>query len=151
MDYKIRLATEADFPSILGMIQELADFEKEPDAVINSLERMKAEQDLFEALVVEVEGKVVAMALYFFAYYTWVGKSLYLDDLYVKEAFRGNGIGSALLNKVMQRAKEAGCRRIRWQVLNWNTPAIEVYKKAGADIDNGWSNCDINYEQIKNL
>lgn len=151
MTYTIRTATEADFPAMMEMVQALAAFEESPEAVINSVDKMRAEQDLFEAFVVEVDGVVVGMALYFFAYYTWVGKSLYLDDLYVKETCRGQGIGSALLKAIMEKAQETGCRRVRWQVLNWNQKAINVYKKAGADIDNGWSNCDLNLEQINIL
>jgi GNAT superfamily N-acetyltransferase len=89
------------------------------------------------------------MALYFYAYFTWVGKSLYLDDLYVKPEHRGKGIGTALLDKIFEKAKSENCRRLRWQVLNWNTPAIKMYEKAGAIIDNEWSNCDFDYEELK--
>lgn len=151
MTYTIRPATEADFPAMMQMVQALATFGKEPDAVINDAGKMKDEQDLFKAFVVESEGEIVAMAVYFFAYYTWVGKSLYLDDLYVKAAYRGKGIGSSLLAKVVSEAKLQNCRRVRWQVLNWNTSAIKVYEKIGAEIDNGRSNCDLNLEQINAL
>jgi len=78
--------------------------------------------------------------LYFFAYYTWVGKSLYLDDIYVKKEFRQNKIGSALLRKIFEVAENENCKRVRWQVLNWNKPAIEVYRKCGAEIDDEWLN-----------
>lgn len=151
MTYTIRTATEADFPAMMEMVQALAAFEEASEAVINDVEKMKAEQSLFKAFVVEVEGEIIAMAIYFFAYYTWIGKSLYLDDLYVKKAYRGQGIGSALLARVMEVAKQQHCRRVRWQVLNWNKKAINVYEKAGAEIDNSWSNCDLNLEQINAL
>ena len=89
MNYKIRIATEKDFPEILQLIRELAAFEKAPEKVTNSVEMMKKEKDLFHCFVAETEtGEIIGMALYFFAYYTWVGKSLYLDDIYVKESFR---------------------------------------------------------------
>ena len=143
MKTTIRKATEADFPAILKMIKELATFEKAPEKVTNSVEQMKNEKDLFGCFVAEnEENRIIGFALYFFAYYTWVGKSLYLDDIYIKEEFRGNGIGSVLLKKIFEVAKNENCKRLRWQVLDWNTPAIELYKKIGADIDSEWLNCD---------
>ncbi len=150
--YTIRKAGENDFPQILEMIKELALFEKAPEKVINTVEYMKQDKDLFGCLVVENDNsEVIAMALYFYAYFTWVGKSLYLDDLYVKPDFRGKGIGSMLLDEIYKIAKSENCRRLRWQVINWNTPAIKLYEKAGAIIDNEWSNCDFDYEQIKSF
>ncbi|MBS4012312.1 MAG: GNAT family N-acetyltransferase [Bacteroidetes bacterium] len=145
----IRTATEADFPAILQMINELATFEKAPEKVTNSVEQMKNEKNLFGCFVAENENKeITAFALYFFAYYTWVGKSLYLDDIYVKEEYRGNGIGKMLLDKIFEVAKKENCKRLRWQVLNWNTPAIELYKKIGATLDDEWINCDFDEETI---
>ena len=92
MKYNIRKANVSDFQGILLLIKELAEFENAPEKVLNSVDQMKAEQDCFECFVaVSVEGEIIGMALYFFAYYTWVGKSLYLDDLYVKKEFRGYG------------------------------------------------------------
>ena len=149
MGITIRKATEKDFPAILSLIKELALFEKAPEKVTNTVEQMNNEKNLFHCFVaVNLENKVIGMALYFFAYYTWVGKSLYLDDLYVKKAYRGNKIGSRLLEHVFDVAKKENCKRVRWQVLNWNTPAIEMYKKCGADLDNEWSNCDFDKERI---
>lgn len=146
----IRPARPADFPAIMEMIKELALFEKAPEKVTNTVEQMFEEQDCFECLVAAKEdGEVVAMALYYYAYYTWVGKSLYLDDLYVKEDYRGHKIGSQMLNAVFEAAREASCKRVRWQVLNWNTPAIDLYDKAGADIDPEWCNCDFDEAGIK--
>ena len=143
MNLSIRQATENDFSAILSLIKELALFEKAPEKVTNSAEQMKNEQNLFQCFVAETETKeIIGFALYFFAYYTWVGKSLYLDDLYVKESFRGQKIGSRLLEKVFEFAKTENCKRIRLQVLKWNTPAIEMYKKSGATIDDEWLNCD---------
>lgn len=152
MHINIRKATEADFPEILLLIKELALFEKSPDKVTNTVEQMIREQHLFDCYVAETEtGEIAGMALWFFAYYTWVGKSLYLDDIYVKESFRKNKIGSALLRKVFEIANAEDCKRVRWQVLNWNQPAIEMYTKSGAEIDDEWLNCSFDSYGIKNF
>ncbi|HRZ42755.1 MAG TPA: GNAT family N-acetyltransferase [Bacteroidales bacterium] len=150
LQFTVRKATEADFPSILGMIRELALYEKAPEKVTNSLEQMHREKHLFGCFVAEVPGEgIVGMALYFFAYYTWVGKSLYLDDIYVKEPFRGMKIGAALLKEVFKVAEAEQCWRVKWQVLNWNTPAIEVYKRYGANLDDEWIDCVFDAEGIR--
>lgn len=152
MNIKIRKATEEDFPAILEMIKGLALFEKAPEKVTNSVEQMKEEKDLFRCVVAETKaGEIIGMALWFYAYYTWVGKSLYLDDLFVKESHRKNKIGTLLLNYIMEVARNENCKRVRWQVLNWNTNAIELYRKAGAVIDGEWLNCDFDADGIKNF
>ena len=144
IDYHIRPAAEQDFEAVLGLIKELALFEKAPEKVTNTVEQMKAEQAHFQAWVAEKpDGEIVGFALFYFVYYTWVGKSLYLDDLYVKEAYRGHKIGSKLLDKVIEIGKQNNCKRIRWQVLNWNKPAIDFYKKLGANLNDEWINCDL--------
>lgn len=150
MDVRLRKATQKDYPEIIAMIKELALFEKAPERMTNSVDQMEEEKDLFRCLIAEDEnGNILGMALYFFAYFTWVGKSLYLDDLYVKEQYRGNGIGKILLRELMKVADEENCKRVRWQVLDWNTNAIELYKKSGATIDDEWLNCDFEHDQIK--
>lgn len=152
MNINIRKATEEDFPEIFLLIKELAAFEKSPGKVTNSVELMKHEKEYFHCFVAETEtGKIVGMALYFFAYFTWVGKSLYLEDLYVKESFRKHKIGTALLGKIFEVANAEDCKRVRWQVLNWNQAAIQLYKKSGAVIDDEWLNCDFDYNGIKNF
>ncbi len=152
MKTNIRTASEADFPAILQMINELATFEKAPKKVTNSIEQMQTEKDLFGCFVAENEDKnIIGFALYFFAYYTWVGKSLYLDDVYVKEEYRGQGVGQMLLDKIFEIAKTENCKRLRWQVLNWNTPAIDLYKKIGATLDDEWINCDFDEVSLKKL
>jgi len=144
MNYTIRFATEADFPAILDIIKALAHFEKAPEKVTNTVEQMKAEKDFFNCLIAENDrGEVIAICLYFFAYYTWVGKSLYLDDLYVLEPYRRQGIATALLDQLFEIAREEKCNRLRLQVLNWNENAIQFYKKIGATIDDAWLNCDL--------
>ena len=152
MDFNIRYATEEDFPAILLLIRELAAFEKAPEKVTNSVEQMKREQELFRCLVAETGTReIVGIALYFFAYFTWVGKSLYLDDLYIKKTFRKQKIGSALLKRIFEVANSEGCKRVKWQVLNWNQPALQLYMKSGASIDGEWLNCDFDSDAIKNF
>jgi GNAT superfamily N-acetyltransferase len=152
MNISIRKATPEDFPVILSLIMELATFEKEPEKVTNTVEQMKQEQDLFRCFVAETEDReIVGMALYFLAYFTWVGKSLYLEDIYIKESFRKLKIGTALLSRVFEVAREENCKRVRWQVLNWNESAIQMYKKNGAEIDDEWLNCNYDADGIKNF
>ena len=149
MNYRIRPAIEADFEAILEIIKALALFEKAPEKVTNSVEQMKAEKDFFKCLVAtNDDGKIIAICLYFFAYYTWVGKSIYLDDLYVLEPYRRQGIAAALLNELFEIARNENCNRIRWQVLNWNETAIRFYEKIGAKIDPEWLNCDFDQKGI---
>jgi len=152
MNINIRRAREEDFHEVLLLIKELAAFEKASEKVTNSIELMKKEKDMFHCFVAETETKeIVGMALYFFAYYTWVGKSLYLEDIYVKESFRKYKIGTALLRRIFEVANEEDCKRVRWQVLNWNQSAIQMYKKSGAEIDDEWLNCNFDAEGIKNF
>ena len=148
MKFTIRKAVDADLPAIFGLIEELAVFENGLDKVSNSLEQMQEEKDCFNCFVVENEdGKIIAMALYYFVYYTWVGKSLYLEDLIVNEAYRGNGIGTMLLDKMIETAKTENCKRLRLQVLHWNQPAIDLYEKSGFKVDKEWYNCDFVHQQ----
>ena len=148
----IRLATEKDFNDILSLIKELALYEKTPEKVTNTVELMKLEKEYFNCIVAETQTKqIVGMAIWFFAYYTWVGKSLYLEDIYVKETFRNQKIGSALLKRIFEIAREENCKRVRWQVLNWNNPAIQFYNKCRAQIDDEWLNCTFDYDGIKNF
>jgi GNAT superfamily N-acetyltransferase len=150
MNFNIRKATEKDFPEILSLIKELAAFEKAPEKVTNTVELMQHEKEFFHCYVAENQNnEIVGMALYFFAYYTWVGKSLYLDDLYVKESFRKHKIGSGLLRKIFEIANAEDCKRVRWQVLNWNINAIQMYSKSGAEIDDEWLNCSFDSDAIK--
>jgi GNAT superfamily N-acetyltransferase len=152
MSISIRKATPEDFPVILSLIRELATFEKAPEKVTNTVEQMRQEQNLFRCFVAETENReIVGMALYFFAYFTWVGKSLYLEDIYIKESFRKLKIGTALLNRIFEVAREENCKRVRWQVLNWNESGIQMYKKNGAAIDAEWLNCNYDADGIKNF
>ena len=139
----IRKAQRGDEKGILNLIQRLADFENEPDAVINTAEKLGA--DLFdhnrcEALVVAFPERLIGFALYYMAYSTWKGPILYLEDLYVIPEYRGTGAGSKLFDQVVDIAKERGCARMDWQVLDWNKDAIDFYERKGALIDKDWYN-----------
>lgn len=148
-DVELIHGKKSDLADLLELIQELADFEKAPDAVLNSVEQMVKEWAHFDFVLAKINGTTVGMAVYYFAYSTWVGKSLYLDDLYVKEDFRGKGMGRVLLDHVLRLAWEEKCHRVRWQVLDWNEPAITFYEKIGADISKEWFNCDMDRAALK--
>lgn len=139
----IRKATENDVPAILGLIQELASFEREPDAVEVTEPKLLqdgfGESPSFSCFVATIESKVVGMALFYPCYSTWKGKSWHLEDLIVTEPYRGKGIGFALLKKFIFFAHNTGVRRIQWVVLDWNTPAINFYEKHGAKTLSDWN------------
>lgn len=144
MDITLRKASEKDFPAIFGLIKELAEFENGLHKVTNTLEQMYEQKDYFECFVAETQDqKIIGMALYYFSYYTWVGKSLYLEDLYIKEAWRGNGLGQRFMDKLLEVAKTEKCKRFRLQVLHWNQNAIDFYEKNKFTVDKDWYNCDI--------
>ena len=143
MPISTRLAAETDFPAVLDLIKGLAAYQGTPEKVLNTVDQMIADKHLFDCIVAENERKeIVGIATYFHAYYTWTGKALYLDDLYVKEESRGQKVGSLLLDKFFEIARENSCRKVRWQVSDWNEPAITFYKKLGAFIDQEPYNCD---------
>jgi len=141
----LRPALPGDETAIHGLIYELAVFEKEPLAVINTPHQIKI--DLFQtkvcfAFVVEDKNlkEVIAFSLYFFSYSTWKGKCVYLEDLYVKESYRSEGIGQILFDAVVAVAREQKVARMDWQVLDWNAPAIKFYRKNKAVLDPSWIN-----------
>ena len=151
MAITVRKGNEADFDAIMDMIKELAAFEKATGAVRNSAAQMAEEKGLFGCFVAEHDGRPIGYAIYFFAYYTWVGKSLYMEDIYVRPEFRGRKVGSMLLRKVFEVARENGCKRVRWQVLDWNADAIGFYKKRGARVSKEWLNCDFDEKGIESF
>jgi len=140
MSFKIRVACKADFSEVLKLIKELADFENEPNAVqvtVTDLEK-DYENKLFNCLVAEDQNTIVGIALYYNRYSTWKGKTIHLEDLMVTKNQRGRGVGKALLNAVVEKAKADKLRRVEWNVLDWNTPAIDFYKSVGATVFNNW-------------
>ncbi len=152
MDTHIRPATSSDFPAILNLIKELALFVHHPDKVSVTVEQMQREAVFFNALVAETQNsQIVGMAVYTFTYFTWVGKSLYLDDLYVKEAWRRRGIGTSFIQQIFRIAERESCHRVRWQVLDWNTPALNLYKQLGSEIDEDTRNCNFDEAAIHNI
>lgn len=146
MTIKIRNYQQKDLKQILELIKELAKFEKAEKQVSNRVELMEDEMDYFDCFVAEDDkGSIIGMALFYNVYYTWVGKSLYLDDLIVKEVYRGKNIGTQLLDAVIEEAKRRKCKRLRWQVLDWNEKAIDMYKSYGCKIEGEWLNCDLSF------
>ncbi|MEO5889877.1 MAG: GNAT family N-acetyltransferase [Ferruginibacter sp.] len=147
MSISIRRAAPADFPGILTLIKEFALFQKTPWKVTITLEQMDKEKDFFQCFVAETtEHEIIGFASFFFAYYSWTGKALYLDDLFVKEFYRQQKIGSQLLNTVIGLAKAERCKKLRWQVSNWNKNAIGFYKKIGASINDVEINCELDLD-----
>jgi len=140
MSIEIRTAKKEDMPTVLLLIQELADFEKEPDAVKVSLNELTNDysNNLFNCLVAEYENVIIGIALYYNRYSTWKGKTIHLEDLIVSQKYRGKGVGKALLDKVVEITKSENLRRVEWNVLDWNTPAIDFYKSVGAKVFNDW-------------
>ena len=150
MNIKIRKAIEKDFPAIFSLVQELALFEKAPEKLTNSLDQMIEEKNYIQCFVAETETKeIIGIAQYFFAYFTWSGKSMYLGDLYIKESYRRKKVGLKLFNKIIEVAKEENCKRLTWQVLNWNKTANEFFRRFGAEIDTEWINCNLYSKKIQ--
>jgi GNAT superfamily N-acetyltransferase len=143
----IRKGTPADVEAAFRLIKELAAFEKAPEQVINTVEQMLidgyGEKPIFDLLVAEKDQKIAGIAIYFIKYSTWKGKCLYLDDIVVQESLRGKGIGKHLFDAVVAEAKLCNCQQLQWQVLNWNEPAINFYKKYDTVFDAEWINCKI--------
>jgi len=129
-------------PAVLNLIQELATFEKEPDAVVVTVDDLVRdgfqEPPLFYTFIAEVNQQIVGMALYYYRYSTWKGRTIHLEDLIIKEEMRGSGLGFALYAEVIAQGKRDGVRRIEWNVLDWNTPAIDFYIKSGARVLDDW-------------
>ena len=138
----IRKGQKEDMPSVLNQIKELAVFEKEPDAVVITVSDLEAdgfsENPLFHTFVAEVEDKIVGVALYYYRYSTWKGKTIHLEDLIVNEKMRGTGLGFALYSEILKQGKRDNVRRVEWNVLDWNTSAIDFYEKSGANILSDW-------------
>ena len=154
MSFKIREGEKSDIPSVLKLIKELAYFENEPDAVIVTIEDLEkdgfGETPLFKFFVAELANEIVGMALFYDRYSTWKGPTIHLEDLIVTKSKRGLNIGSALYKKVIEYGYMKGVKRIEWVVLDWNTPAIEFYKKTGADVLDDWNTAQMNEQAIKN-
>ena len=155
-NFAIRTTTEADVPVILSLIHELAVYERAPDAVVANEAGLR--KVLFglrrcaEVLLALEEGEPVGFAVYFFNFSTWLGRpGLYLEDLFVRPSVRGKGYGRALLERLALIAQERGCGRMEWAVLDWNDPAIQFYKKLGAEPMEEWTVFRLTEEGIAKL
>ena len=148
MDIKIREAKKQDCPRMMELIKELAEYEKAPEQVTvgfdHFVESGFGANPVWWAWVAEVDGKAEGFALYYVRYSTWKGQRMYLEDIIVTEKMRGLGLGKMLLNKLIEVAKEKRYSGIMWQVLDWNEPAINFYKKyEGVKFDPEWINCSL--------
>ncbi|WP_459210515.1 GNAT family N-acetyltransferase [Aquimarina rhabdastrellae] len=142
MDFSIRDAVQEDMSQVLDLIQELADFEKEPDAVDITVDDLIKEgfgtQPLFKCFVAEMNEEIIGAAIIYDRFSTWKGRTVHLEDLIVKASMRKKGIGKALYTRVMHYAKDKGVKRVEWVVLDWNTNAIDFYEKSGATLLKDW-------------
>ncbi len=148
MEIKIRRAVKEDCSRMMELVQELAIYEKEPEAVIvdfdHFVESGFGDNPVWWAFVAEIDGTVEGFALYYIRYSTWKGQRMYLEDLLVTEKLRGMGVGKLLFEQLFEEANKKKYSGIAWQVLDWNEPAINFYKKLGnVNFDNGWVNCSI--------
>jgi len=151
---KVREAVKEDMPQVLELIKELAIFEKEPDAVEVTVADLEREgfgvNPLFTCFVAESENEIVGAAMVYYRFSTWKGRTLHLEDLIVKEAYRGKGFGEALYKKVMQFAYDQGLKRVAWDVLDWNKGAIRFYERSGANIVKDWRVVHMDEKGLKN-
>lgn len=151
----IRKGEPTDMPAVLDLITELAVFERQPEAVLVTADDLVRdgfqENPLFHTFVAELDGTIVGMALYYYRYSTWKGKTIHLEDLILKEKFRKQGIGFALYQKVIETGYNERVRRIEWNVLDWNTPAIAFYQKTGAVVFDDWRVAQLDEMGIQNF
>lgn len=156
MAITIRTAVEADVPQILAFIRALAVYERAPDAVTATEAGLLRDgfgpNPFYYCLIADCDGKPAGFALYFFNYSTWMGRpGIYLEDLFVQPEFRGLGIGKALLKQVAAIAVEKECLRLQWEVLDWNTPAIDFYRAMGAEFLDEWRNVRVSEDALRQL
>ncbi len=154
-DIVIRPGRKEDLPRTLELIKELATYERAPNEVIATVPQMERDgfgkDAIFGFYVAERGGVIVGISLYYWRYSTWKGKRLYLEDIVVTEKERGHGVGKALFDRTMQHAVDSGCSGMMWQVLEWNEPALNFYRKYNAKLDDEWTNCSLERDQLINL
>ncbi|MFD2920291.1 GNAT family N-acetyltransferase [Terrimonas rubra] len=145
----IRKAVKEDCTAMLQLVHELAEYEKAPEQVTVTLDHFIESgfgpNPVWWAFVAETEGRIVGMALYYIRYSTWKGQRMYLEDIIVNENMRGKGIGAKLMDTLIAECREKKFSGMMWQVLDWNEPAINFYKKYNANFDGEWINCSINF------
>jgi len=149
MNISIREGREEDLPEIFELIKELALFEKAPEQVTNTIDRMRKEgfgdNPVYSFFVAENQSGIIGAAIHYIRYSTWKGARLFLEDLIVKESFRGLGAGSLLFEKCIELGKKQGYSGMTWQVLDWNQPAIDLYNKYNSQLEAGWLNANLDY------
>ena len=152
MTIQYRKAEKKDIKAMLNLIKELALYEKAPLEVTNTEETMLEDgfgnNPIFEAFVAEHNDSIIGLALFYISYSTWKGKCVYLEDIIVTESMRGKGIGQKLFDIVVVQSRKINAKRLQWQVLNWNNPAINFYEKIGSVLDSEWINCKLTEQQI---
>lgn len=152
MSITVRKVIKEDCPRLLELIQELAVYEKAPDEVTVTLQHFEesgfGQNPVWWAFVAEENGIVAGFALYYIRYSTWKGQRMYLEDILVTEKSRGKGLGKLLMDRLIEEAREKKLNAIVWQVLEWNEPAINFYKKYNADFDPEWINCSLELKKI---
>jgi len=155
MNITIRKGTQQDIPQTLGLVKELALYEKAPNEVEVTIAEMTewgfGADKLFDFFVAEENNIIIGIALYYYKYSTWKGKCLFLEDIIVTEQHRQKGIGKILFNEVVKIAKQTKVRRMEWQVLEWNTPAIKFYEGYNAVLDGEWINCKLTNHQLQEM
>lgn len=155
MTTTIRKGIKSDLPQVLDLIRELAAYEKAPHEVTVTIANMErdgfGENPIFQFFVAEQNDKITGISLYYIKYSTWKGKCVFLEDIIVTEEFRKCGIGKKLFDEVVKVAKEMQAQRMEWQVLEWNEPAIEFYRKLNSVFDSEWINCKLTFEQLQSF
>lgn len=155
LEITIRKGVEADIPEVLELIRELARYERALDSVEVTKEQLLTDgfgpSPVFEFLVACNQETIVGLSLFYFRYSTWKGKGLYLEDLVVTKPYRGQGIGKKLLQETAKFAYKHQCTAMYWQVLDWNTPAIEFYKSLGSQLDGEWMNCKLEGKSLEDI
>ena len=151
----IREGRREDLPRALELVKELATYERAPLEVTNTVQLMEHDgfgpHPVYGFFVAEKNQHIIGLSLYYWRYSTWKGKRLYLEDIIVTESERGNGAGKLLFDRTMKKALEENCTGMMWQVLEWNEPAINFYKKYGTKLDDEWTNCHLEAAQIRSL
>lgn len=149
MEFEIRQGKREDLKQVFELIKELAEYENGLEQVTNTVEAMErdgfGQSPIFGFFVAQSQHKLVGLALYYFRYSTWKGKRLYLEDIVVTRSCRGRGIGKLLFEQIIRKAREEKCTGMMWQVLDWNEPAINFYKKYDTQFDSEWLNCHIDF------
>lgn len=152
-EFTIRQGRKEDLPRVLELVKELAEFEKAPHEVTNTVSMMEEDgfgpNPVYGFFVCESGGNIIGLSLYYWRYSTWKGKRLYLEDIIVTEKERGKGVGKMLFDRTMEKALEEKCTGMMWQVLDWNEPAIKFYQKYGANMSDEWINCNLEAHKIR--